>query len=164
MTGTDFPAGGLVDISRATYRDTSLTITEWLPSSNVLIMGDLFTNGTYPIIDESSHGTLPGMIQAVDRLLRFVNSETVVVPGHGPIGNLGALLGFREMLRTVDERIKPMIAAHWPVAEVVSAAPTADFDAVWGRGYVTGASFVRMILGGLGIAQDPPESDMKPMQ
>ena len=105
-------------------------------------MGDLFTNGSYPVIDESSHGCLRGMIHSVDRLLRLTNAETIVVPGHGPIGNRNALLGFRDMLRTVEERIGPMIAAQWPVAEVLSAAPTADFDPVWGRGYVTGPIFV----------------------
>ena len=48
-----------------------------------------------------------------------------------------------------------MIAAHWPVAEVLSAAPTADFDPLWGRGYMTGPIFVRMILGGFGLPQEP---------
>ena len=75
------------------------------------------------------------------------------VTGRSEIAN--ALLGFRDMLRTVEERIGLMIAAHWPVADVVSAAPTADFDPAWGRGYVTGPIFVRMILGGFGLAQKP---------
>jgi cyclase len=137
-------------------------VAVWLPSSNVLIMGDLFINGSYPVIDESSHGSLGGMIHASDRLLRLINAETIVVPGHGPIGNRDALLGFRDMLRTVEERIGPMIASHWPVAEVLSAAPTADFDPVWGRGYVTGPIFVRMILAALGYHKSR-ELDMKPV-
>jgi len=28
----------------------------WVPSANVLVMGDLMTNGSYPVIDESSCG------------------------------------------------------------------------------------------------------------
>jgi glyoxylase-like metal-dependent hydrolase (beta-lactamase superfamily II) len=35
----------------------------WLPSANVLVMGDLLTNGSYPVIDESSRGSLGGMIE-----------------------------------------------------------------------------------------------------
>ena len=79
-------------------------------------MGDLFINGSYPVIDESSHGSLRGMIHAIDRLLRLVNADTIVAPGHEPIANRHALLGFREMPRTVEERIGPMIASDWPVA------------------------------------------------
>jgi glyoxylase-like metal-dependent hydrolase (beta-lactamase superfamily II) len=32
-------------------------VAVWLPSANVLVMGDLMTNSGYPIIDESSHGS-----------------------------------------------------------------------------------------------------------
>jgi hypothetical protein len=46
-------------------------------------MGDLMTNGSYPVIDESSCGSLHGMIQAIERLLAFSNAETAVVPSHG---------------------------------------------------------------------------------
>lgn len=130
-------------------------VAVWLPSANVLVMGDLMTNGTYPIIDESSSGSLCGMIQAVERLLQFVNDETVVVPGHGPLGNRDALLGFRNMLRTIEVRIKALIASGSSVTEILAAAPTADFDPVWGRGYVTGEIFVRMILAGLGLTEKP---------
>ena len=95
------------------------------------------------------------MIQAVERLLQFVNDETVVVPGHGPLGNRDALLGFRNMLRTIEVRIKALIASGSSVTEILAAAPTADFDPVWGRGYVTGEIFVRMIPAGLGPTEKP---------
>jgi cyclase len=123
-------------------------VAVWLPSANVLVMGDLMTNASYPIIDESSRGSLRGMIQAVERLLKVVNCETVVVPGHGPIGNRDSLLVF--MLRTIEGRINSLIASRAPATEILAAAPTADFDPVWGRGYVTGDIFVRMILAGTG--------------
>jgi hypothetical protein len=42
------------------------------------------TNGSYPVIDESSRGSLRGVIQAIERLLRFVNADTVVVPACYP--------------------------------------------------------------------------------
>ena len=31
-------------------------VVVWLPSANVLVMGDLMTNGSYPVIDESFCG------------------------------------------------------------------------------------------------------------
>ena len=118
---------------------------------NVLIMGDLLTDGSYPIIDESSGGSLRGMIEAIEKLLRLVNADTVVVPGHGAIGNRQTLLGFRDMPRAIEVRIQSLIASKSSVAEIIAAAPTSDFDGVWGRGYVTGDIFVRMVPAGLGL-------------
>jgi len=46
-------------------------------------------------------------------------------------------------------RVQRLIAAGSSVAEILAAAPSAEFDLVWGRGYVTGTVFVRMILAGL---------------
>jgi hypothetical protein len=37
------------------------------------------------------------------------------------------------MLCTVEGRVQPMVAAGRPAAEVLASAPTADFDAAWGR-------------------------------
>jgi cyclase len=59
----------------------------YLPSADVLITGDLFTNGGYPVIDESSGGSMRGMIEAIERVLPLVRVNTVVVPGHGAKAN-----------------------------------------------------------------------------
>jgi cyclase len=130
-------------------------VVVWLPSTNVLVMGDLMTNGSYPVIDKSSRGSLHGMIQAIEQLLPFVNAETVVVPGHGPIANRDDLVNFHDTLRTIEGRVQRLIAAGSSVAEILAAAPSAEFDPVWGRGYVTGTIFVRMILAGLGLTEKP---------
>jgi glyoxylase-like metal-dependent hydrolase (beta-lactamase superfamily II) len=120
-----------------------------LPSANVLVLGDLFTNGSYPVIDESSGGSLRGMIEAVERLLPLIDAGTAVVPGHGPIGNRSALIDFRDMLRSVEDRVLNLIKSALTVQEIIRAVPTADHDPLFGRGYVTGAAFTRMVLAGL---------------
>jgi len=33
---------------------------------------------------------------------------------------------------------------------IISAQPTAEFDPLWGRGYVAGMHFTRMVLAGMG--------------
>ena len=59
-------------------------------------MGDLFTNGSYPVIDESSKGTLRGMIEALDGLMPILNAETIVVSGHGQLADRKSLIEFHE--------------------------------------------------------------------
>lgn len=65
--------------------------------------------------------------------------------------NRDALLNFRNVLSTVEDRIQRLITARAPVSEIL-AASTADFDPIWEGGYVTGDIFVPMVLAGLGLA------------
>jgi cyclase len=125
-------------------------VAVFLPSSNVLVMGDLFTNGSYPVIDESSGGSLRGMVEAVEELLPMIDANTVVVPGHGAAADRTRLLGFRDMLRNIEDRILALVEAQLETREIMSAQPTAEFDPLWGRGYVTGMHFTRMVLAGMG--------------
>ena len=126
-----------------------------LPAANVLITGDLFTHHSYPVIDESSGGSLRGMIEAVDRLLPLLDAATVVVPGHGAATDRTGLVSFRDMLRSAEDRILALLEAGREPSEIATARPTADFDSVWGRGYVTGEHFTRMALGGMRLAVPP---------
>jgi hypothetical protein len=52
------------------------------------------------------------------------------------------------MLVQVRQRIKVLVAAGKgkTIDEAVSAVPTKDFDAEWGRGYVSPDVFVRMVF------------------
>jgi cyclase len=126
-------------------------VAVYLASANVLVMGDLFTYHSYPVIDESSGGSLHGMIDAADRLLPMINKGTVVVPGHGATTDRTGLLAFRDMLRRIEDRIQVLIEAQREVSEIIASRPTAEFDSLWGRGYVTGAHFTRMALAGMGL-------------
>ena len=124
-------------------------VAVFLAPANVLVMGDLFTHQSYPVIDESSGGSLRGMIEAADRLLPRTDEETVVVPGHGAATDRAGLMAFRDMMCTVEDRILALVEAQREASEIIESKPTADFDSLWGRGYVTGAYFTRMALAGM---------------
>jgi glyoxylase-like metal-dependent hydrolase (beta-lactamase superfamily II) len=138
---------------RPSHTDGDLVVH--LPSANVLVMGDLLTTAGYPVIDESSGGTLRGMIEAIESLLPLVDDDTVVVPGHGAMADRDGVLGFLDMLRTIEGRVLHLIAANLTAPEIIGGAPTAEFDARWGSGYVTGPHFTRMVLAGLGMTEMP---------
>ncbi len=101
--------------------------------ANVVHMGDNFFRGRYPFIDVDSGGGIDGMIEAGDRVLSMVNSETQIIPGHGPLSTPADLRDFRDMLITVRDRVRTMLNDGMSIDEIVAAKPTSDLDATWGQ-------------------------------
>jgi glyoxylase-like metal-dependent hydrolase (beta-lactamase superfamily II) len=118
----------------------------YISPANVAVVGDIFSNHFYPIIDLASGGSIDGMISSLDRVLAQTDEQTKIVPGHGPVATRSDLQDYRDMLVQVRQRIKVLVAAGKTLDEAVAAAPTKDFDAKWGRGYVSPDVFVRMVF------------------
>ena len=116
------------------------------PLGEVLVLGDIFTNGMYPFIDAGTGGKVKGMLAAVDDALKIADPETTkVVPGHGAVGNRAALMAYRDMLGTVADRVQTLKAQGLPEREVVARKPTAEFDAKWGGGFLMPDVFVGVV-------------------
>lgn len=115
-------------------------------NANVIHMGDTYFNRSYPFIDVSTGGSLDGVIAAVDRVLRYADGNTVVIPGHGPISNRTELRTYRDLLVTVRDRIARLIAQGEDRAAVIAAKPTSDFDTIWGRGFLQPDQWVGLVF------------------
>ena len=122
----------------------------YIAPANAAVVGDIFSNHFYPIIDLASGGSMDGMIHSVDQILVQTDAQTKIVPGHGPVATRADLQNYRDMLVQVRQRVKDLIAAGKTMDEVVTAAPTKDFDARWGSGYVNPKVFTQMIFSSLG--------------
>ena len=85
------------------------------------------------------------MVAAADRVLALVDANTRIIPGHGPLGDRPALQTYRAMLATVRDRIRQAVAADQTLEQVQAAKPTAEFDAIWGKGSITPARFVEIV-------------------
>jgi cyclase len=109
--------------------------------ADVVHMGDVFFNGSYPFIDASSGGRIDGYIAAADRVLAGITEKTRIIAGHGPLGTKADLQAFRDMLKTARDRIAKLKAEGRSRDEVIAAKPTADLDAKWGGGFMKGDAF-----------------------
>ena len=118
----------------------------YISPANIAVVGDIFSNRFYPIIDLSSGGSIDGMIHSLDQILAQTDEHTKIVPGHGPVATRSDLQDYRDMLVQVRQRMKVLIAAGKTMDEAVAASPTKDFDSEWGRGYVSPDVFVRMVF------------------
>jgi len=112
------PAGALPkavfdDAYRVHHNDTQIALKHYAPAhtdsdisvvfeeADVIHVGDTLWNGIYPFIDYSTGGSIDGMIRAAENNLSVVKDKTIVIPGHGPIGNKASLSEFRDMLVTI---------------------------------------------------------------
>jgi cyclase len=114
-------------------------------NGDVLHMGDIWFNGTYPLIDESTKGNINGMIAASTRGIELAGANTKIVPGHGPLGDKAGLTKYRDMLATVRSRVSALKMAGKSEQEAIAAKPTADLDDTWGKGFIKGDLFAGFV-------------------
>jgi cyclase len=114
-------------------------------NGNVLHMGDIWFNGTYPLIDASTGGNINGMVAASAKGIEMADADTKIVPGHGALADKAGLTKYHDMLATVRDRVKKAKDAGKSAEEVTAAKPTADLDAQWGTGFIKGDTFVNFV-------------------
>ena len=118
-------------------------------AANVLHMGDTWFNGGYPFIDLSSGGGIDGLIAALDRGLALSDAQTLIVPGHGKVGDRAALQAYRDLLHAARERIAKLKAVGKSKDETIAASPTAEWDDAWGKGFIKPAQFIGFVYDSL---------------
>jgi glyoxylase-like metal-dependent hydrolase (beta-lactamase superfamily II) len=122
-------------------------------SSDVVSTGDLFVTTSFPVIDADNGGSLQGIVNALNQVLKIAvprqNQEggTVIVPGHGRLCDEHEVLEYRDMLVIIRDRIRDMVGRGASLDEVKRAKPTLDYDARYGSdtGSWTTAAFVEAI-------------------
>ena len=117
--------------------------------ANVIAVADTLWNGHYPFIDYSTGGSIDGMIRAAETNVANANDETIVIPGHGPIGNRSQLIEFHDMLAAIREKIANLKKQGKSLDEAVAAKPTAAYDAKWGGFVIDGDFFTRLVYAGV---------------
>jgi cyclase len=128
--------GDTLDITHVANAHTDGDAIIRFRNANVVHMGDTFFNGFYPFIDGGSGGTMKGLIAALDSVLAKTDDNTKIIPGHGPLASKADLQAYRDMLVTVRERVLKLVRAKKTQEQVLAAAPTKDFDAKWGGGFM----------------------------
>ncbi len=116
---------------------------------DIVHMGDVFFNGSYPFIDVGSGGSPLGMIAAFDRVLALAGEKTKIIPGHGPLADKAALQRTRDMLATLTQRIAEQRRAGKSDEQIRASKLSADHDAAWGQGFIKPDQFVQLVLNGL---------------
>jgi len=125
-------------------------VSAYFLEADVLHTGDTWWNGHYPFIDYSTGGNIDGMIKAAEANLAMVTDKTVVVPGHGPVAGKTEMIEYRDLLTTIRDRVAALKREGKSLNEIISAKPTAAYDVKWGKGFVNGEFFTKLVYKGIG--------------
>jgi glyoxylase-like metal-dependent hydrolase (beta-lactamase superfamily II) len=117
--------------------------------ANVIFTGDIFWNSLFPYIDNGEHGSIDGTIKATEWTIQQAGPDTIIVPGHGPVGNRAALIAYRDMLVAVRDKVTKMKNQGLTLDQIIAAHPTAPYDAKWSGGPVKGSLFTTLVYRGL---------------
>jgi cyclase len=107
--------------------------------SDVIAAGDVFNLAYYPVIDVAHGGSINGLVKAANKLLDMIVWEhmmeggTMVVPGHGRLGDVADVAYYRDMLTIFRDRITAMKKKGMTLAQIKAAHPTKDYDPRFGR-------------------------------
>jgi len=149
------------DTHRIRHNDTALTLKYYGPAhtdsdisvvfeeADVIHVGDTWWNGFYPFIDYSTGGGIDGMIRATKRNLSVVTDKTIIIPGHGPVGNKAGLSEYYDMLVAIRSNVSRLKKQGKSLAETIAEKPTATYDAKWGQFLMTPAIFTKLVYGGV---------------
>ena len=110
--------------------------------ARLIYLGEVFPGDGYPAIDPAQGGTLEGLVNTLEG---WTDSAFLIVPARGEVTNGATVKAFRDMIVTVRDRVKPLVAAGRSENQVLAEHPTADFDPRWGHGRIPPDEFVREI-------------------
>ena len=104
----------------------------YFPKQNVLVVGDLLSVGSYPILDYTTGGWIGGMADANRKLLTLCNDQTRIVPGTGAVASKADLQAHSDMLAALRPILVKGIKSGGNGDDFIQQKLTRDFDAKWG--------------------------------
>ena len=113
--------------------------------SNVIHTGDIFVNGRYPFIDNSSGGSIDGVITGIEKIISITDNETKIIPGHGLLSNLDELQDYLHMLKDIRQQVQTMINNESDLEEIINSNITAKYDRLYSDTFINSGDFLGFV-------------------
>ena len=68
-------------------------------NNNVIHAGDSFVTYGYPYVDLNDGGSFKGFINVLSQIIAISNEQTKIIPGHGPVCNVGDVITLKNILQ-----------------------------------------------------------------
>ncbi len=109
--------------------------------SDVLVTGDVFDADRCPVIDVARGGSVQGEIDALNRLIGIAipsipiisrEAGTLVIPGHGHVGDQFDLVHYRDMVTIVRDHVADLIKSGRTLDQIKAAQPAKGYSPRYG--------------------------------
>jgi hypothetical protein len=90
------------------------------------------------MIDVARGGTIQGVIDGLNKILDVAVPEfrhqggTMIIPGHGRIGDSADVAVYRNMVSILRDRIQELMKEGKTLEQIKAFKPTLDYDGVYG--------------------------------
>lgn len=118
--------GDVLDVdARSGHTDGDSSV--YFEKANVLHTGDLLFNGLFPYIDVDGGGSVADYIEHQAELLEKINADTVVIPGHGPLGDKSDLDKMHAMIKATLAAVETAVAAGASLDDILAAGVAPEY-------------------------------------
>jgi glyoxylase-like metal-dependent hydrolase (beta-lactamase superfamily II) len=108
--------------------------------SDVLVTGDVYANDLFPRVDLENGGSLAGVIQALNAMIRITiprekqEGGTYVIPGHGRLADEADLVEYRDMTTILRDRVADAVSRRLTLEQIQAARLARDYEGRYGAG------------------------------
>lgn len=121
----------ILHIANATTSGDSMV---WFRKADIVATGDILDLTSFPYIDVAHGGTINGVIEGLNTLLDIMvpkhlqEGGTMVIPGHGRIGDEHDVLEYRDMVTIVRDRVQSAIKKGLSLQQVKALKPSYTYE------------------------------------
>jgi glyoxylase-like metal-dependent hydrolase (beta-lactamase superfamily II) len=134
------------------HTDTDSLI--YFPQSNVLHMGDDFTNGRFPFVDRGSGGRVQGIAATAARVLEEFPADVKIIPGHGALAGRADLERYHRMITETIATVKAGIEEGKSLEEIQRAGLSPEWKD-WVAGFRTTDFWIESVYQSLRQERQP---------
>lgn len=115
---------------------------------HVVHMGDLMFAGYFPFVDTSSGGSVAGYTKALEAIIKRLDDESVVIPGHGDITDLAGVKAFHAMIVETSGTISKMKAGGKTKEQAQEAGLGSKWQG-WGDFFINEERWINTLWAGV---------------
>lgn len=101
--------------------------------SNVLVVGDMLTVGTYPLLDYVTGGWIGGAQESTRALLELADADTLIIPASGEVQGRAALEAQLQMLDHAYDMVANAYRTGRSLDQFMATSPMADYADMYGN-------------------------------
>ncbi len=103
--------------------------------ANVVHLGDDFFAGRFPFVDIDSNGSVQGLINNLETLIRQIPADAKLIPGHGPVSTLEDLKTYQRTLVETSALIQAEMKKGKSVEDIKKVGLPEKYKE-WGSGFI----------------------------